>query len=123
MILLTLSLLNLTYLIRHKTLLSEGENKLEIFDEVCITICAYLSTMLLNIGMDGQVKNNIGYLYFGFASSSILFNLAIALYTSITGFVGSARSNLYYKRANIAFRKKLGLRDEICEILPEDKAV
>ena len=96
-------MVNLAYLLISRPLLTSGENKLEIFDEVCILACSYTSCMLLNTGLSADIKNTLGFNYIGVASLSILFNLSVAITNSLKAFVVSIRTSYYFNQAHKAF--------------------
>ena len=60
-ILISFSMLNLTYLIHTRPLLSKTQLKVEISNELIILLCAYIQTTFNNIAIDVDLKYWLGW--------------------------------------------------------------
>jgi hypothetical protein len=81
--LIVLSLMNCAYLISNTPMMTPKLNRIEIFNEMTILICANIMVLFLNIAMPFDLKDILGWTLMGCASFNIVVNLTITCYDSI----------------------------------------
>jgi len=77
------STLNLAYLLSSMPLKTGPENKINIFNELCIALFSHLMTTILNIAVPESMVNNIGWMLIIVASGNIIGNLIAMGRTSV----------------------------------------
>jgi len=72
------SLINLAYLITHKPFEEEFENKIEIFNELCILISSYIFNTFLNGALPVILRTELGWAFIIVVLLNITVNLGIS---------------------------------------------
>ena len=81
-ILTVFSITELAYLMGSRPLLSNKENKIEQFNEMCILFSSYLMTTFLNVAMEEEMRYWLGTVLIGIAGFNITINLIIVIANS-----------------------------------------
>lgn len=81
--LMVFSTLNLAYLVSVSPLLTRFENRLNVYNELCIALFSHLMTVLLDIALPDHLKSKLGWLLIGVASVNMIGNLLVLGRSSI----------------------------------------
>jgi hypothetical protein len=81
--LLIFSTINFIYLVVTKPVEKSFNNKIEIFNEACILLCAHEINVLLDDSIPTNLKDTLGWVIMATAALNILVNLSIVIVNSI----------------------------------------
>ena len=118
-LLMVMSTINFIYMVSAKPLVSKSENKIELFNELCILLCCHLMTTFLNIAMPAEFAGVLGWVFVGVATFNVIFNLSCTIYTTLMEF----KEKIQKRRQQNLVAQALGLRkktrNELVNILGE----
>ena len=85
-LLLVMSTMNFIYIVSVKPLENTKQNRIEIFNELCIMVCAHLYNIFLRGEGSLQFLNGTGWTFMGTAAFNIIGNMGIVIMDSLSGF-------------------------------------
>lgn len=105
-----LSITNLIYLVEWKPLLTQNDNRIEVFNEICIYLCAQSYTILLNSAAPIHFMYKIGILFISIASFNIVTNVGFSLYLSCVGSWGKFTSKMIQRQNHKRVKERIEKR-------------
>ena len=80
-------------------LLSPAENWIEIYNEFTIYMCSNIMAVFLNVAMPQSLRGILGWCLIGFAGVSILVNMILTVWNSVTDMWQERKLKKFTKRA------------------------
>ena len=99
--------MNMVYLISEQPLDTKRANQIEIFNEVCIVLCAHTVTTFLNAAIPIELRDDLGWQLIGISGINIIINLTITGVDSIIDVWKTRRRALDVEKFNAISKKKL----------------
>lgn len=113
-----MSLLNAAYLISVRPMHTSKENRIEIFNELTIFMCATIMTCFLDVAMPVELRNLLGWVLMGVSGFNIFVNLCITCTDSFKDMWEERNRNKYAKKAAKVLELKLKNREKLLETFP-----
>ena len=88
------STINFIYTVTVKPLVGRQENRIEIFNELCILLCAHTFNIFINNALPFEVRYSLGWVFVGFAVINITGNMAITIKESLADIFSSTKEKI-----------------------------